>query len=153
MTPDDVIARLDAPLSLRRRILYVTVALAGLLGSGLVGLLWATEPALPPRTAIAFACLVVIGLAWAVFGTWAVTRRAPLFARDRVLAGWLGLAAWLVFAAAALIITTLRHRVEPELLLVVAALGVVAVLRLRAAHRHRAALLQRKEQLTRPPQR
>lgn len=150
MTPDDMIERLDPPLSLRRRIFYVTIALAGLLGSGLLGLLWATEPALPPRTHVAFACLVVLGLAWAAFGTWAVTRRTPLFARDRVVASWLGLAAWLVFTTGSLIITTLRQRIEPELLLVVLALGVIAALQLRAAHRSRAALLQRKEHLTRP---
>jgi hypothetical protein len=44
---------------------YVTLALAGLLGSGLIGLLWATEPGLPPRTRIAFAVLVAIGVGWA----------------------------------------------------------------------------------------
>jgi hypothetical protein len=131
---------------------YVTLALAGLLGSGFVGLLWATEPRLPPRTEVAFAVLVAIGLAWAVFGAWAVTHRAPLFARDRVVAGWLALSAWLLFTAGALVITTLRHRTEPELLLMVLVLGGVAVLRLRAARRSRAALLRRKEHLTRRPQ-
>ncbi|MEV4143919.1 hypothetical protein AB0J40_09645 [Amycolatopsis sp. NPDC049691] len=149
MTPEELIKRLDPPLSLRRRVGYVTVALAGLLGSGLVGLLWATEPGLPPRTVVAFAVLVAIGLAWAVFGTWAVARRAPLFARDRVVAGWLGVAAWLLFTAGAVVVTTLRHRIEPGLLVVVLVLGAVAVLRLRAARRGRAALLRRKEQLSR----
>lgn len=148
MTPDEVIKRLEAPLSLRRRVGYVTVALAGLLGSGIVGLLWATEPGLPPRTEVAFAVLVAIGLAWTVFGAWAVTRRAPLFARDRVVAGWLGVAAWLLFTAGALVVTTLRHRIEPGLLVVVLVLGGVAVLRLRAVRRGRAALLRRKEQLS-----
>ncbi|MGW5723600.1 hypothetical protein ACWEVP_46045 [Amycolatopsis sp. NPDC003865] len=149
MTPEELIKRLETPLSLRRRVGYVTVALAGLLGSGLAGLLWATEPGLPPRTKIAFAVLVAIGLAWAVFGTWAVTRRAPLFARDRVVAGWLGVAAWLLFTAGAVVITTLRHRLDPELLTVVLVLGAAAVLRLRAVRRGRAALLRRKAQLTR----
>lgn len=149
MTPEDVIKRLDAPLSLRRRVGYVTLALAGLLGSGIIGLLWVTEPGLPPRTKVAFAVLIAIGLGWTAFGTWAVTRRTPLFARDRVVAGWLGLAAWLLFTVGALVITILRHRIEPELLVVVLALGGVAVLRLRAVRRSRAALLRRKEQLTR----
>ncbi|MGK3207925.1 hypothetical protein [Amycolatopsis sp. MEPSY49] len=148
MTPDEVIKRLEAPLSLRRRVGYVTVALAGLLGSGIVGVLWATEPGLPPRTKVAFGVLVAIGLAWTVFGAWAVTRRAPLFARDRVVAGWLGVAAWLLFTAGALVVTTLRHRVEPGLLVVVLVLGGVALLRLRAVRRGRAALLRRKEQLS-----
>jgi len=48
------------------------------------------------------------------FGTWAVTRRAPLFARDRVVAGWLGVAAWLLFTAGALVITTLRTASSPN---------------------------------------
>ncbi|QKV75368.1 hypothetical protein [Amycolatopsis sp. Hca4] len=152
MTPEEVVEQLEQPLSLRRRVGYVIVALAGLLGSGVVGLLWATEPGLPPRTKVAFAVLVAIGVGWATFGTWAVTRRAPLFARDRVVAAWLGIVAWLLFTVGALVITTLRHRVEPELLLVVLVLGGVAVVGLRAARRNRAALLRRREQLSRRPE-
>ncbi|WP_372669186.1 hypothetical protein [Amycolatopsis kentuckyensis] len=152
MTPDEVVKRLEQPLSLRRRVGYVIVALAGLLGSGVVGLLWATEPGLPPRTKVAFAVLVAIGVGWATFGTWAVTRRAPLFARDRVVAAWLGIVAWLLFTVGVLVITTLRHRVEPELLLIVLVLGGVALVGLRAAHRDRAALLRRREELSRRPE-
>ncbi|WP_086837784.1 hypothetical protein [Amycolatopsis kentuckyensis] len=152
MTPEEVVKQLEQPLSLRRRVGYVIVALAGLLGSGVVGLLWATEPGLPPRTKVAFAVLVAIGVGWATFGTWAVTRRAPLFARDRVVAAWLGIVAWLLFTVGVLVITTLRHRVEPELLLVVLVLGGVAVVGLRAARRNRAALLRRREQLSRRPE-
>jgi hypothetical protein len=147
MTPEEVLARLDAPLSLRRRVGYLAVALAGLIGSALIGLLWATEPGLPPRTAAAFAVLVVIGLCWAVFGGWAVTRRTSLFARDRVVAGWLGLGAWLVFTAGAAVITVPRHTLEPSLLAVVLTLGVVAVVNLWAARRARAALLRRRDAL------
>ncbi|GAA2355630.1 hypothetical protein [Dactylosporangium salmoneum] len=151
MTPEDLLKRLDAPLSLRKRIGYVTVALAGLAGSGLIALLWATEPGLPPRTVVAFAVLVAIGLCWAAFGAWAVTRRTPMFARDRVVAGWLGLGAWVLFTVGALVITTLRHKLEPSLVVVVSALGVLAAVNLRAARRRRAALLRRKEQLSRVP--
>ncbi|MGW3787504.1 hypothetical protein ACWD5Z_23160 [Micromonospora chokoriensis] len=147
MTPEEVLARLDAPLSLRRRVGYLAVALAGLTGSALISLLWATEPGLPPRTAAAFAVLVVIGLCWAVFGGWAVTRRTSLFARDRVVAGWLGLGAWLVFTVGASVITLPRHTLEPALLAVVLTLGVVAVVNLWAARRARAALLRRRDTL------
>jgi hypothetical protein len=148
MTPEEMLARLEAPLSLRRRVTYLVLALAGLTGSALIGLLWATEPGLPPRTKVAFAVLVAIGLCWAAFGGWAVSRQAPLFARDRVVAGWLGVGAWLVFTLGALIITTVRHKVEPALLGVVLALGVLAVVNLRSARRARAALARRKAELT-----
>ncbi|MFD2768092.1 hypothetical protein [Micromonospora eburnea] len=151
MTPEDLLKRLDAPLSLRKRVGYVTLALTGLAGSGLIGLLWATEPGLPPRTTVALAVLAAIGLCWAALGGWAVTRRTPMFAQDRVVAGWLGLGAWLLFTVGALVITTLRHKLEPSLLVVVLALGVLAIANLRTARRTRADLLHRKEQLSQLP--
>ncbi|MBL7256910.1 hypothetical protein [Paractinoplanes lichenicola] len=144
MTPEDVLGRLDARLSPGRRIAYVVVALAGLVGSALIGLLWATEPALPTRTGVAFAVLIAIGLSWTVVGTWAVTRRTPLFARDRVVAGWLGLAAWAVFAGGALIVAP---GVRGWPFVVVGALGVAAVVALVSALRTRSALLRRKAEL------
>ena len=147
MTPEEMLARLDAPLSLRKRVGYLAVAFAGLTGSALIGLLWVTEPGLPTRTNVAFAVLVAIGLCWAAFGGWAVTRRTPLFARDRVVAGWLGVGAWLVFSVGALIISLVRQEFEPLLLGVVLVLGVVAAVHLRAARRARAALLRRRNAL------
>jgi hypothetical protein len=120
-----------------------------ILMSGVVAAFQATEPVLPPRTRVAFAVLVAIGLCWAAFGGWAVTRRTPLFARDRVVAGWLGVGAWLAFAIGALIIALLRHKLELSLLSVVLALGVLAAVNLWAALRARAALVRRKADLTR----
>ena len=148
MSPEEVLARLEAPLSLHKRVLYVILALAGLTGSALIGLLWATELGLPLRTQVAFAVLVTIGLCWATFGGWAVTRRTPLYARDRVVAGWLGIGAWAAFTIGALIITVLRHKFEPSLLGIVVTLGVLAAVNLRAAQRARAALVRRKTELT-----
>jgi hypothetical protein len=150
MTPDEVLARLAAPLSLRRRVGYLAVGLAGLTGSALISLLWATEPGLPQRTRAAFAALVVIGLWWAVFAGWAVTRRVPLFALDRVVAGWLGVGAWLVFTAGALIIAVSRHGLGLPLVGVVLALGVLAAVNLRVACRTRGALTRRRAELTGP---
>jgi hypothetical protein len=150
MTPDDVLGRLDAPLSLRRRVGYLAVGLAGLTGSALISLLWATEPGLPHRTKVAFAALVAIGLWWAVFAGWAVTRRAPLFALDRVVAGWLGVGAWLAFTVSALIIAISRHRLGLSLVGVVLALGVLAAVNLRAARRRRGALMRHRAELTGP---
>ncbi|MEV0131952.1 hypothetical protein AB0H83_26245 [Dactylosporangium sp. NPDC050688] len=147
MTPEEVLARLDAPLSLRKRVGYLALGFAGLTGSALIGLLWATEPGLPPRTQVAFAVLVAIGLGWAAFGGWAVTRRAPLFARDRVVAGWFGVGAWLAFTVGGFVISLLRHRLEPALLGVVVVLGVLAAVNLRAARRARATLLRRRAEL------
>ncbi|WP_222870855.1 hypothetical protein, partial [Micromonospora sp. MP36] len=110
-----------------------------------------TEPGLPPRAKVALAVLMAIGLCWAAFGGWAVTRRTPMFAQDRVVAGWLGLGAWLLFTVGALVITTLRHKLEPSLIVVVLALGVLAIANLRTARRTRAALLRRKEHLSQLP--
>jgi hypothetical protein len=153
MTPEDVLARLEAPLSLRKRVGYVVLGLAGLTGSALIGLLWATEPGLPPRTQAAFAVLVTIGLCWAAFGGWAVTRRTPLFARDRVVAGWLGVGAWLAFTLGVAAVTVTRDTFEPTLLGIVLTLAALALVNLRAAHRARAALVRRKTDLTADPPR
>ncbi|MEW1847996.1 hypothetical protein AB0392_59415 [Nonomuraea angiospora] len=55
---------------------------------------WWSEPGpLPGRTHLAFGMLTVFCLAWAGYGGRLVTRRVPLFAADRVIAAWLGLAA------------------------------------------------------------
>ncbi|MFI5934429.1 hypothetical protein [Actinoplanes sp. NPDC051494] len=76
-------------LSLRRRLGTVAVGLAGLGAAATLTLLWATEPGpLAARTAIAFAVLILIGLGWTGFAAWTLARR-PLFALDRVVAGWL----------------------------------------------------------------
>jgi hypothetical protein len=150
MTPDEVLGRLDAPLSLRRRVGYLTVGFAGATASALIGLLWATEPGLPARTKAAFAGLILIGLCWAAFGGWAVTRRAPLFAQDRVVSGWLGVGAWLAFAAGALIIAVPRQELGLSLAGVVVTLGILAALNLWAARRARRGLLRRRNELAGP---
>ncbi len=151
MTPDEVLQRLAAPLSLRRRVFYLAVGLAGLTGSALIGLLWATEPALPARTAAAFAALMAIGSGWALFGGWAVTRRAPLYARDRVVAGVLGVAAWLVFTVGTVAIAAADGRVEPWQIGAVVLLGAVAAANLWHARRVRRRLQRRRDQTAAGP--
>ena len=47
------------------------------------------------------------------------------------MAGWLGLGAWLLFTVGSLVITTMRHKVEPTLIVVVLTLGVLAVVNLQ----------------------
>jgi hypothetical protein len=149
MTPEDVLARLSGPLSLRRRLGYLALTLAGLGGALLVGSLWATEPALPGRTAAAFALLTLVGLGWAGYGGWVLTRRTPLFARDRVVAAWIALAAWLAGGAGVAAIAASRHRLPVGLAVVVGILGVAALANLVVAHRRRAALLRHIADLSR----
>ena len=108
MNPDDMIDRLSGPLSLRSRIGNVVALLGGLGGALVTGLLWATEPALPGRTHLAFGVLVALGLAWAGYGTWALTRRTPLFALDRVIAAWLAVTATGLLTAGTVAIAVAR---------------------------------------------
>ncbi|GAA2676600.1 MULTISPECIES: hypothetical protein [Actinosynnema] len=145
MNPEDVLGGLRPVLSLRRRVGYLLVGLGGLVGACLIGVLWATEAALPVRTAASFAVLMVIGVGWAGFALWVLTRRAPLYARDRVVAAWLGGAAWAVFSVGALVIV--RGAAGGWLLGVIGGLGVVAVVNGWFAGRERARLLRRVREL------
>lgn len=95
-------------LSLSRRVGHVLTGLGGLAGAALIGLLWATEPApLPARTQVAFAVLIAIGLAWAAIGGWALARH-PMFAVDRVIAGWLAVTFSTLLAAGMLVLALTR---------------------------------------------
>lgn len=99
--PAELERALAAEVSLRSRMRYVAVGLAGGCAAVLIAVLWATEPQpLPSPTQAAFAALIAVGLAWAVFAGWALTRRRPLFARDRVLGARLALAVTTVTAIA-----------------------------------------------------
>ncbi|GAA2480343.1 hypothetical protein [Winogradskya humida] len=136
-TPGFTPRQLLGTVSLRRRVALVAVGLAGLCAAVFLGLLWATEPvALPWRTRIAFAVMVLIGLAWAGFAAWALLRR-PLFALDRVIAGWLATAFSTLTAVASTAVTGT---------LTAAAVGVVltgaALIILRRAYTYRRTLLR-----------
>ncbi|MFF5248054.1 hypothetical protein ACFY3V_27525 [Streptosporangium sp. NPDC000095] len=148
MNPDDMIARLSGPLSLRRRIANVVALLGGLGGALFVGLLWATEPALPGRTHLAFGALVALGLAWAGYGAWALSRRTPLFALDRMIAAWLAVAATgLLTAGTAAVAVAKGTWTGMAGVAVAATLTVLAVAVLLRARADRAALLRRKREL------
>ncbi|MER5645762.1 hypothetical protein [Streptosporangium sp. NPDC002524] len=148
MNPEDMIGRLSGPLSLRRRIGNVVALLGGLGGALFTGLLWATEPALPGRTHLAFGALVALGLGWAGYGAWALTRRTPLFALDRVIAAWLAVAATgLLTAGTAAVAATRGTWAGTAGVAVAATLAVLAVAVLLRARADRAALLRRRREL------
>ncbi|GAB4048549.1 hypothetical protein [Catellatospora paridis] len=147
MNADELISRLSGPLSLRRRVLTVVALLGGLLGAAFVLLLWLTEPALPGRTQLAFGVLVLIGLGWAGYGGWVLSRRTPLFALDRVIAGWLALAATGLLAGLTVLVAVTRGGVHPVAYAVVVVLVVVAAGILVRARALRGALLRRKREL------
>ncbi|MEU7891240.1 hypothetical protein AB0B45_00100 [Nonomuraea sp. NPDC049152] len=150
MSADELMGRLSPSLSPWRRVLGAVPLVSGLVGAAFVGLLWATEPGpLPGRTQAAFAVFLAFCLAWACYGGWAVTRRAPLFALDRVIAGWLALAASTVMT----VVTVTAAVQRGTGLLLAAGIGaafvaVSAVVTVRA-HVRRAALLRRRRELTR----
>lgn len=150
MSADDLVGRLSPALSPWRRVLGAVPLVTGTVGAAFVGLLWATEPEpLPGRTQVAFAGFLVFCLAWACYGGWMVTRRAPLFALDRVIAGWLALA-----ASAAMTAVTVAAAVQRGTgLLLAAGIGAafvaVSVVATVRAHVRRAALLRRRRELTR----
>ncbi|WP_230686885.1 hypothetical protein [Catellatospora vulcania] len=147
MNADEMISRLSGPLSLRRRVATVAVLLGGLFGAAFVGLLWLTEPVLPVRTQLAFGGLVLVGLGWAGYGGWVLSRRTPLFALDRVIAGWLALAATGLLAGSTALVAVTRGGVHPAAYAMVGVLVVVAVGNLVRARASRGALLRRKREL------
>ncbi|MFI9529957.1 hypothetical protein [Micromonospora rosaria] len=130
-------------LSLARRVGHVLAGLGGLATAVLVGALWATEPGpLPARTQVAFAAVIVVGLAWAGVAGWALGRR-PLFAADRVVAAGLALcASTLVTLGTVAIALTQGSGTELVVaVLVGAALVGAAGVALTRARAHRRALL------------
>jgi hypothetical protein len=62
-----------------------------------VGSLWATEPDLPSRTALAFGVMVVMGLLWTLYAGWVLSNRRILLARQRVVASWMAVTFATVF--------------------------------------------------------
>ncbi len=82
----DVRRLVAAELSLPSRLGHTMLLVVSLGGAGVTGALLATEPALPLRTSIALAAMVAVGLSWAAFATWVLTRRRVLLAEHRVVA-------------------------------------------------------------------
>ncbi|MGW3731280.1 hypothetical protein, partial [Streptomyces sp. NPDC000851] len=148
--PEQLEHALATEVSLRSRLRHVAVGLAGGCGAAMIAVLWATEPdALPTRTQAVFAGLIAIGLAWAVLASWVLSRRRPLFARDRVLSARIALAATVVTALAGVALAAVRGSTAD--LVATAAGGVVftaaAMLTLVRARRRRRELLRLRDAL------
>jgi hypothetical protein len=95
----DVRKLAGAELSLKARLGYVALLLVSTGMTVVILSLWFTEPALPFRTQLAFGAMSVIGLCWSALSLWALSRRRPLFARDRVIAGGMAVAFTSLFLA------------------------------------------------------
>lgn len=99
--------RLVTALALPSRLGHTALLLVATAMAGVTGTLTLTEPDLPLRTKLALGALAFIGVAWAIFAGWVLTRRDVLIGRHRLIAGWMavsfsavlttscGVAAWL----------------------------------------------------------
>ena len=142
-------ALIAAEISAPSRTGYVLLLLLSLTSSSVVGSLLLTEVALPLRTRAAFAALLVIGLSWAAFAAWVLTRRRVLFARHRVYAGRMAVAFTSLFTIGAFAIGNWTP--VGRYWLAAAGSGAVmlaaAVALLIRAHRHLSALDRRRIEL------
>lgn len=88
-----------AELSLQSRVAHGALLAAALAMTVVLAALLLTEPGLPLRTRAALTVLAAIGATWAGYAGWVLTQRRVLFARQRVVAGWLALIFTSVFTA------------------------------------------------------
>ncbi|WP_410788841.1 hypothetical protein [Kribbella sp. C-35] len=89
ISAEETIAGLHDTLSLRRRVRSVVQLCGAGAVVALVGVLWLTEDGLPVRTQVGFAGLVLVGLLVMGRAVYVLRRRGHLFAKDRVIAGWI----------------------------------------------------------------
>jgi len=140
----------DAELSMPSRLGYVGLLLAALTMTGVVGTLWATEPALPMRTHVAFGLMVAIGSSWIVFALWVLTHRRILFARHNIVAGRMAVTFTSVFLLGSLLMGYATGRSEAYKAAAVGLLMLgLAVVVLVRAHREFARLAARRDALER----
>ncbi|HEU5021184.1 MAG TPA: hypothetical protein VFT60_04815 [Bryobacteraceae bacterium] len=132
-------------LSLRARLGHVLLALVASAMTILVVSLWLTEPALPRRTAAAFAVLTVIGLGWAGYSLWVLSARRVMLARQRVVAGRLAVAFTAAFAAGCIVLnfTARLDAGWPAVAMSLTLLAVAAIVWRRAEAAHSSLLARR----------
>jgi hypothetical protein len=140
----------DTELSLTSRLGYVALLLSALVVTAGISSLWLTEPALPLRTHVAFALMVVIGLAWVTFAARVLTTRRLLLARHHIIAGRMAVTFTSVYLLGSLVLAYFQGSVGARAsagmgaVMVVAAIGVLI-----RAHRRFNSLLQRRDALAR----
>ena len=84
--PNDLLALADTELSRASRLGQLTLLVIFVLMSGVIALLGATEPSLPPRARIVFAVIGAIGVFSSAVAFRALSARRALLARYRVMA-------------------------------------------------------------------
>lgn len=97
-------ALIAAEISAPSRIRYLLLLLTSLSTSSLVASLLLTEAALPLRTRIALAVVLMFGLCWAVFAGWVLTRRRVLLARHRLFAARMAVAFTSIYTIGAFVV-------------------------------------------------
>jgi hypothetical protein len=85
-SPNDYRALADMELSRMARLGQLTILVASVMMTSVIGLLGVTEPSLPVQARIVFAMMGVIGLCSSAFVLRASSHRRALLARDRVIA-------------------------------------------------------------------
>lgn len=137
-------------LSTPTRIGYLLLLMVALLGAGLIGTLWLTEPQpLPLRTQVAFGLLVMINLAWSALFGWVLTQRKVLFAIHSVIAGWMAVVFCSIFLLLGLVIGFAR--MNTTALALVGVVGTAqlfaAIILLKRSQRRRRELVARRHEL------
>ena len=143
-------ALLDRELSARSRFAHVLLLLAAATMAAITASLWATEPALPTRTAAAFAVLTGMGLCWVAYAAWVLSSRRVLLGWQQVVAARLAVLFSAVALAGALGVAAMAGTPAawPATLVFTGMLALAVVLLVRAQRRYRL-LTQRRAELER----
>lgn len=150
MNTTAVSALLDRELSALSRFAHVLLLLAAATMATITGSLWATEPALPTRTAAAFATMTGMGLCWVAYAAWVLMARRLLLGRQRVVASGMATLFSAVALAGALAVGWLSGMPAAwPAALVFAAMTLLAFALLVRARRDYVRLCRRREQLAR----
>lgn len=140
----------ESSLSSRARIGHVALLLAALGMCILVAALLLTEAALPTRTVVALAAMLIVGMGWVTYATWVLRHRRTLLANHRVIAARMAVAfsalfaagtAWLAFAGG--------QRSMAMAAVLGGVMSAVAIVLLVRAHRYRERLSARRRELER----